>query len=82
LRCPVDGYEFEEFMHWIYNAFVERSTLIMLVPFPDERQDRLADILVVFTQNIYRICPQVENNGKNLPFAFINDREFSVFDYI
>ncbi|SSK34753.1 glucosamine--fructose-6-phosphate aminotransferase [Klebsiella pneumoniae] len=41
LRCPVAGYEFEEFIHGIYNAFDERSTLIMLDPFPDERQDRL-----------------------------------------
>ncbi len=38
LRCPVAGYEFEEFIHGIYNAFDERSTLIMLDPFPDERQ--------------------------------------------
>lgn len=37
LRCPVAGYEFEEFIHGIYNAFDERSTLIMLDPFPDER---------------------------------------------
>ncbi len=44
LRCPVAGYEFEEFIHGIYNAFDERSTLIMLDPFPDERQDRLAEI--------------------------------------
>ncbi len=26
LRCPVAGYEFEEFIHGIYNAFDERST--------------------------------------------------------
>ncbi|MDH8147738.1 SIS domain-containing protein, partial [Klebsiella pneumoniae] len=55
LRCPVAGYEFEEFIHGIYNAFDERSTLIMLDPFPDERQDRLAEILGGWTQHIYRI---------------------------
>ncbi len=82
LRCPVAGYEFEEFIHGIYNAFDERSTLIMLDPFPDERQDRLAEILGGWTQHIYRIGPQVENNGKNMPFAFINDPDFAVFEYI
>ncbi|EIY4967976.1 MAG: SIS domain-containing protein [Klebsiella quasipneumoniae] len=82
LRCPVAGYEFEEFIHGIYNAFDERSTLIMLDPFPDERQDRLAEILGGWTQHIYRIGPQVENNGKNMPFAFINDPDLAVFEYI
>ncbi|MGZ9909518.1 SIS domain-containing protein, partial [Escherichia coli] len=57
-------------------------TLIMLDPFPDERQDRLAEILGGWTQHIYRIGPQVENNGKNMPFAFINDPDFAVFEYI
>lgn len=43
---------------------------------------RLAEILGGWTQHIYRIGPQVENNGKNMPFAFINDPDFAVFEYI
>jgi len=82
LRCPVSGYEFEEFIHGIYNAFDERSTLIMLDPSPDERQDRLAEILGDWTPHIYRIGPQVADNGKNLRFNFINDPDFAVFEYI
>lgn len=46
LRCPVSGYEFEEFIHGIYNAFNAQSALIMLDPQPDARQDRLAQIPV------------------------------------
>lgn len=67
LRCPVAGYEFEEFIHGIYNAFDERSTLIMLDPFPDERQDRwrkyLAAGLSIFIALVHKskitakICP-------------------------
>lgn len=82
LRCPVAGYEFEEFIHGIYNAFDERSTLIMLDPHPDERQDRLAEILSGSTPHIYRIGPHVDNNGKNMPFTFINDPDFAIFEYI
>ena len=82
LRCPVAGYEFEEFIHGIYNAFDERSTLIMLDPHPDERQDRLAEILSGWTPHIYRIGPHVDNNGKNMPFTFINDPDFAIFEYI
>ncbi len=82
LRCPVSGYEFEEFIHGIYNAFNAQSTLIMLDPQPDARQDRLAEILGNWTPYIYRIGPHVENNDLNLRFPFINDKDFSVFEYI
>ncbi len=68
LRCPVSGYEFEEFIHGIYNAFNAQSALIMLDPQPDARQDRLVQILGEWTPSIYRIGPQVENNGLNLNF--------------
>lgn len=82
LRCPVSGYEFEEFIHGIYNAFNAQSALIMLDPQPDARQDRLAQILGEWTPSIYRIGPQVENNGLNLNFPFVNDEDFAVFEYI
>ncbi len=71
LRCPVSGYEFEEFIHGIYNAFNAQSALI-----------RLAQILGEWTPSIYRIGPQVENNGLNLNFPFVNDEDFAVFEYI
>lgn len=82
LRCPVSGYEFEEFIHGIYNAFNAQSALIMLDPQPDARQDRLAQILGEWTPSIYRIGPQVENNGLNLNLPFVNDEDFAVFEYI
>ncbi|EAM7072562.1 SIS domain-containing protein [Salmonella enterica] len=82
LRCPVSGYEFEEFIHGIYNAFNSQSALIMLTPQPDARQDRLAEILGDWTPFIYRIGPQVKNNDLNLNFPFINDEDFAIFEYI
>ncbi|WP_202304360.1 SIS domain-containing protein [Dryocola clanedunensis] len=81
-RCPVSGYEFEEFIHGVYNAFNENATLIMLSPWQDERESRLAEILGGWTKHIYRIGPQVENNALNLSVPFINDEDFSVFEYI
>ncbi len=48
LRRPVSGYEFEEFIHGIYNAFNAQSAPIMLRPAPRTRsvRDRLAQIPV------------------------------------
>ncbi|HFZ8993806.1 TPA: SIS domain-containing protein [Citrobacter freundii] len=82
LRCPVSGYEFEEFIHGIYNAFNERSSLIMIDPHPNPRHDRLVEILGQWTPHIYRIGPGVADNGLNMVFPFINDNEFAVFEYI
>ncbi|WP_029590032.1 SIS domain-containing protein [Franconibacter pulveris] len=82
LRCPVSGYEFEEFIHGIYNAFNSGSALIMLDNRPDERSKNLVAILSQWTTHIYRIGSQVEENGKNMRFPFINDKDFSVFEYI
>ncbi|VEB06230.1 glucosamine--fructose-6-phosphate aminotransferase [Klebsiella pneumoniae] len=55
----------------------------MLDPFPDERQDRLAEILGGWTQPyLSQLVHKSKITAKNMHFAFINDPDFAVFEYI
>lgn len=55
MRVPVTGYEFEEFIHGIYNAVDENSTIIVLNPDQDQRVNKLIHELSGWTKNIYII---------------------------
>ncbi|WP_141604297.1 SIS domain-containing protein [Terrilactibacillus laevilacticus] len=60
MRVPVTGYEFEEFIHGIYNAVNEDSTIIVLNPSNDPRIEKLINVLSEWTNNIYVIGTKVE----------------------
>ncbi len=63
MRIPVTGYEFEEFIHGIYNAVNEDSTIIVLNPEKDSRVNKLINVLSDWTDNIYTIGSNVEGIG-------------------
>lgn len=67
MRVPVTGYEFEEFIHGIYNAINEDSTIIFLHTGEEPRVNKLISVLSDWTDNIYIIGSKVEGfEDKNL----------------
>lgn len=60
MRVPVTGYEFEEFIHGIYNAVNEDSTIVFLHTGEEPRVNKLISVLSDWTDNIYIIGSKVE----------------------
>ena len=82
MRIPATGYEFEEFIHGIYNAVNEKSTLFIMDSGVEGRVTKLTEILSEWTDNIYVIGPNVEDNGKNLRADVVDDNDFHTFNFL
>ncbi|MFV0255719.1 MAG: SIS domain-containing protein [Erysipelotrichaceae bacterium] len=83
VRYGVEGYELEEFMHGIYHSIDEKVFLFYLVPEGDtkKRGVRLAEFLKDYTPFHYLIG-NVEEKKRNLSNVFVDDKDYSVFEYI
>jgi len=55
MRCPVTGYEFEEFIHGIYNAINEKSTVFILDDGNEPRTNKMKDVLSDWSDSIFLI---------------------------
>lgn len=82
LRVPVTGYEFEEFIHGIYNAVNEESTLIILDTGVEKRVEKLINVLSDWTENIYVIGKDVVEDTQNMKADFSNHLYYKTFEYI
>ncbi|MDR4946050.1 SIS domain-containing protein [Neobacillus cucumis] len=82
LRVPVTGYEFEEFIHGIYNAVNEESTLIILDTGVEKRVEKLINVLSDWTENIYVISKDVVEDTQNMKADFSNHLYYKTFEYI
>ena len=83
IRVPVTGYEFEEFIHGIYNAFSKDSYLIVLDSgYEAERLKKLPRVLREWTDHIFIIGKDIKNDKNNFQYDFKNDEDFSLFEYI
>lgn len=82
MRIPVTGYEFEEFIHGIYNAINEDSTIIILDTGVEKRVGKLIEVLSNWTENIYVIGSEAAENPKNMKAEFINHPYYKTYEYI
>ncbi|MEH7548468.1 hypothetical protein V7306_22235 [Neobacillus vireti] len=73
MRIPVTGYEFEEFVHGIYNAVNQDYTIIIL---------DTGGVLSGWTENIYVIGRDVEESPQNMKAEFINHPYYKTYEYI
>jgi glucoselysine-6-phosphate deglycase len=55
MRCPVTGYEFEEFIHGIYNAINADSTVFILDNGQEARSQKMKEVLATWSDHIYLI---------------------------
>lgn len=83
MRVPVSSYEFEEFLHGAYNAVDENTCLIIVYSAQQkERINMLIHILGNYTKNILIIGDGLQYNLNEHQFKFIEDKYFSVLEYI
>lgn len=79
---PVTGYEFEEFIHGIYNAINEDSTIIILDTGVEKRVQKMIEVLSEWTEHIYVIGSDVDDHEQNLKADFINHPYYRTYEYI
>ena len=53
MRCPVSGYEFEEFIHGIYNAINEDSMVFILDNGDEPRSEKMKEVLSEWSDTIF-----------------------------
>lgn len=63
LRIPVSGYEFEEFIHGIYNAIDEKSAIMIYDDGSEPRIDQLVKVLNEWTEHVYVISNQADKDA-------------------
>ncbi|MDT2704231.1 SIS domain-containing protein [Enterococcus dongliensis] len=80
LRCPVTGYEFEEFIHGIYNAINENSTVFILDNGQESRSKKMKEVLSTWSDNIYLISNKDKEADLYLPTTDYVDME--TFNFI
>lgn len=61
MRIPVSGFEFEQFVHGIYNSTNEKTTIFLLDDGIENRMSLLKDVLSQWTEKIFVISPSEEN---------------------
>jgi glucosamine 6-phosphate synthetase-like amidotransferase/phosphosugar isomerase protein len=74
LRIPITGYEFEEFIHGIYNAINEESTLIIYDSGKEGRLNKLIEVLSGWTENVYVITNQGKTEDHKSLYLPINGK--------
>ncbi len=82
MRIPVTGYEFEEFIHGIYNAVNEDSTIIILDTGVEKRVEKIVEVLSGWTDHIYVIGSDVNKNSQNMKAEFVNHPYYKTYEYI
>jgi glucoselysine-6-phosphate deglycase len=67
LRVPVVGYEFDEFIHGIYNAVNDNSFIIILDDGTEPRVTRMTEVLSNWTEHVYVIgTRQADTQGLSI----------------
>ncbi|MGO0861852.1 SIS domain-containing protein, partial [Clostridioides difficile] len=62
MRIPVTGYEFEEFIHGVYNAINSDSTIFILDTGKEPRVTKMVEVLSGWTENVFVIGREVTEN--------------------
>lgn len=82
-RIPVTGYEFEEFIHGIYNAINEESTLIIFDSGVEPKLKKLIEVLSNWTEKIYTITNQdLSLKEQVLKLEVNKNNEFDLLQFI
>lgn len=81
MRCPVTGYEFEEFIHGIYNAINEESTVFILDDGQENRSTKMKEVLSEWSDSILLIT-NYETKEADLVLPTTNNEDYLTFNFI
>lgn len=82
MRVPVTGYEFEEFIHGIYNAINSDSTIFILDTGKEPRISKMIEVLSGWTDSIYVIGRNVKLDDRNIQINVSEDKYHQTFNFI
>jgi len=80
LRVPVGGYEFEEFIHGVYNAINEDSLVILIDTGKEPRMKTLKDVLAQWS-NYMIIAGKSACDDRDFPVRSANHNDYASFEY-
>ena len=78
-RLPVTGYDFDEFIHGIYNAMNEKSTVIILDNGTEPRCQKMLEVLGDWTNNLYLVDTSAANSGNHFGYDVQVPQDFETF---
>lgn len=78
-RVPVTGYEFNEFIHGIYNAIDEKSTVFFIDNGEEPRITKMVDVLSQWTERLYVINLREDNNEHNFGYNVKVTKDMQTF---
>ncbi|WP_313509935.1 SIS domain-containing protein [Enterococcus sp.] len=81
MRCPVSGYEFEEFIHGIYNAINEDSMVFILDNGEEQRSTKMKEVLSEWSDHIFLITTY-ESDKADLVLPAASEPSFATFTSI
>jgi len=81
LRVPVSGYEFEEFIHGVYNAINEKSTIFLLDTGVESRILKMKEVLSEWTRHVHIIGVSAQDE-KDFFVKSAGNSDFIVFEYL
>lgn len=82
MRVPTTGYEFEEFIHGIYNAINADSTLFVIDTGKEPRLCKLVELLSEWTRNIYVIGRDAMKDPRHLQLDIAADMDCQTFNFL
>ncbi|WEV37233.1 SIS domain-containing protein [Lactobacillus sp. ESL0677] len=80
-RMPVTGYDFDEFIHGIYNAMNERASVVILDNGTEPRCQKMIEVLGDWTNNLYLVDTSDANNGNHFGYDVDVPKDFETFIY-
>ena len=78
-RIPVTGYDFDEFIHGIYNAIDEKSTIFILDDGTEPRVKKMVEVLGDWTNNIYVISLNKSEFSNGFGYGIDVPKDFITF---
>ena len=84
VRFGIEGYELEEFMHGIYHSIDESVFMVSLASESvfKERAIKLCNFMSDYSKHQFIIGADLEESERNLSMSFVDDPDFSFFEYI
>ncbi|WEV40064.1 SIS domain-containing protein [Lactobacillus sp. ESL0684] len=80
-RLPITGYDFDEFIHGIYNAMNEKASVLILDNGTEPRCNKMIEVLGDWTNNLYLVDTSDAYNGNHFGYDVTVPKDFETFIY-
>lgn len=78
-RMPITGYDFDEFIHGIYNAMNDKASVLIFDNGTEPRCEKMIEVLGDWTNNLYLIDTSDANSGNHFGYDVNVPQDFETF---